>query len=183
MLDFGGAAAGHYFTAKRIFGESLPLKWCVVETPAMVRACRQLESSELRFFSDRDAAAAELRVYGGITLAYSSGALMYVPDPRGWLNWFCELGAEHLALVRVGLHDGADDIIQIQASRLAHNGPGPLPPGISDCVVRYPLTLCSRPAVESLLTTRYHTELWTDEDEGWPVPQARTFGYYCRRSN
>jgi hypothetical protein len=34
VLDFGGAAAGHYFSAKRVFGDSLPLRWCVVETRA-----------------------------------------------------------------------------------------------------------------------------------------------------
>jgi hypothetical protein len=108
---------------------------------------------------------------------------MVMPDPLAWLKWFVDLGAEHLALVRVGLHAGAGAIITIHSSMLSHNGPGPLPPGFTDCVVKYPFAYQSRPEVETILAQRYRTELWTDEDEDWPVPEVRMCGYYCRRQS
>jgi hypothetical protein len=147
----------------------------------MVRAAKGFETDQFRFFSDRDAAVAELRKHGGISLAYSSGTLMYLAEPYAWLKWFVGLGAEHLALVRVALHDGSADIVTIQSSRLSHNGPGPLPPGFSEAVVKYPVTSCRRPAVEELLAAEYLAELRSVDAGDCPVPEARMFGFYCRR--
>jgi putative methyltransferase (TIGR04325 family) len=178
VLDYGGAAGAHFFAARRLFGESIDLTWHVVETPSMVKAARPLEVDGLKFFDDASAATA---MAGGITLAFSSGTLPAMPEPRAFLRWLVQLRAPFLAVVRVGLYDGTDDVINVHASRLSEHGHGPLPPGVSDAIVRSPFTICSRRAVEEILDRENETLVRTDEPGAYLVEDARTFGFYCRR--
>jgi putative methyltransferase (TIGR04325 family) len=179
VLDVGGAAGAHYFAARKLF-PSLTFRWHVVETPSMVAASRRNEADGLQFFENGDEAAKALRAMGGISLAFSSGTLPCVPEPRTFLRWLTNQRARTLALVRVGLHEGISDITNIQVSQLSENGPGPLPIGVEDASVSYPFTICSRQEVERILHEKYETVLRTEEPGSYMHPEARTFGYFCR---
>jgi len=51
ILDFGGSAGIHYFTARQIISDDISLKWCVVETESLVNEAKKqgLENEELLF--------------------------------------------------------------------------------------------------------------------------------------
>lgn len=113
VLDFGGGCGLHYKEA------GLPaVRWAVVETEAMVRRAKELETDRLRFFSDTRSAAEWL---GPIDLMHSNGALQYTPDPLGALTSLCALRAQTMIWKRVKFGEGRDS----QVSRLQDNGPGP----------------------------------------------------------
>lgn len=144
----------------------------------MARAARGMEVDGPRFFDNADEAAAALN--RGVTLAFSSGTLPAVPNPRALLRCLVDLHAPYMAVVRVGLHNGAQDITNVQESTLSTNEHGLLPVGVADAVVRYPFTICSRPAVEDILNSNYETLVRTEEIGGYLVNGARLLGYYCR---
>lgn len=115
VLDFGGGCGIHYKQA------ALPnCRWAVVETPAMVQRARELETANLRFFSDIDDAAAWL---GPIDVMHSNGALQYAPDPEQKLKKLCGLRATTMLWYRVIFSAGGSER-ETQSSLLGDNGPG-----------------------------------------------------------
>jgi len=125
VLDFGGGCGLHYKEA------GLNAKWAVVETPAMVARAKELETNQLRFFTSIDDAANWL---GSIDMVYSNGALQYTPNPEAILRTLIDLRASMLLWRRTVL--ATERETELQASRLADNGPGRI--AAANKIVSYP---------------------------------------------
>ncbi len=138
VFDFGGAAGFHYFAAKQA-DPSYRLRWAVAETAAMARAASTLANEELQFFADADRA---LDWLGGLNLFHSNSAIHYVPEPEPMVERLAGLMAPVMLWARIFLGDRREKFLQ--KSRLADNGPGPLPAGITDREVTYPATRLAR---------------------------------------
>ncbi len=115
VLDFGGACGRHYKEARR---HSADVRWAIVETPAMVARAREIETQQLRFFTDIGAALAWL---GPVEVVHSNGALQYTPKPIQLVGELSSLGAPRMLWRRLLIGEGGR-ITQI--SRLSDNGPG-----------------------------------------------------------
>jgi putative methyltransferase (TIGR04325 family) len=179
VLDFGGACGAHYFVARSL-APQLKLRWCVVETAEMMLAGVDLEEEGLRFAASIDDAVGML---GGVDLVYSSGTLQYLPDPLVGLRALMVLRAPVLALMRLSLTEGAP-FTMLQSSRLAHNGPGPLPRGFRDGVAQYPVTFLNRSAFEGVLSPGYRIAVrYRDESADHTTPRGAIPGssYVCLR--
>ena len=87
ILDFGGSAGIHYFTARQIISNDISVKWCVVETESMVKEAKNegLENEELLFFSSIDEATNKI---SNFDIIYSNYALCYTPNPLMYLEQF-----------------------------------------------------------------------------------------------
>jgi len=179
ILDFGGGGGSHYTIARTALGASHPLKWAVVETPAMVHAAAPMRDGSLDFFDDMDAARDHL---GQIDLVFTSGALHCCPRPRSFLERLVALRAPRLVITRTAFRDGPGTIYSVQKSRLSTNGPGPLPPTVADRAVSYPNVVISRQDVEGVLRTDYVIRVRLDEEAeafsigGEPIALG---GYIC----
>ncbi len=179
VLDFGGAAGTHYLFARHVLPRNVRLNWCVVETPSMVRVASPLMANEELTFASSIAEAVQ-RI-GLPDLVFSSGAVQYVPDTVATVNELLAIGAKAIFLTRWGLTDGAQFSI-VQTSALSSNGPGPLPAGFSDRLVRYPVTFVNRQTIETAIRARYSLPLVLAEAPkayptraGW-VPMFGFFG-------
>lgn len=168
VLDFGGACGAEYFNARRLVPASRRLEWTVVETPAMVARAAPLANDELRFVTSLAGQQPDV--------VHSSGTLQCVDDPLGYLRQLVDLGAEHIVLNRLGLSLG-DQVVAIHDSMLSWNGPGPMPAGMPDRLVRYPFVFPSRDAFMGILTQRYDVVATFADDSGiFPVRGARVAG-------
>jgi putative methyltransferase (TIGR04325 family) len=114
VLDFGGGCGIHYKQANH-----QTVRWAVVETPAMVKRAKILETYHLKFFTDINEAASWL---GPIDVMHSNGAVQYADDPLSTVVALCALKAQRMLWYRLFLGDGAE----VQVSRLQDNGPGKL---------------------------------------------------------
>lgn len=166
VIDFGGAAGAHYLQARAYLGDSISLRWHVVETPILAELANQrLADNGLRFFADVGAAVAALGA--PVDLLLSSGTLQYMPEPLSTLKTLCAVGAPHLFLTRLALADvhlPARTIVQ--RSMLSKNGPGPLPEGFADAELAYPATFADRLEAEATIAQRYSIDLRFTEDRG-----------------
>jgi putative methyltransferase (TIGR04325 family) len=161
VLDFGGGGGSHYTIARTALGESHPLRWAVVETPAMVAAAAPMRDGSLDFFDDIDAARNHL---GEIDLVFTSGALHCCPEPRAFLERLVALRSPRLVITRTAFRDGPGTLYGVQRSRLSTNGPGPLPAAVTDRAVSYPNVVMSRQDVERVLNTTYDIRARLDEE-------------------
>lgn len=152
VVDFGGACGAHFFALKSIVGDRVQFDYRVVETRGMVNEAKGLENDELKFFESLQQAKAGLN---GVDIVFSSGTLQCVPDPYKTLEDLVACKARFLILARIGMTNGARDVIVIHKSTLATNGPGPLPKGVQDAPVKYPFTFPVREKLESIITQHY----------------------------
>ena len=167
VLDFGGACGLHYQMARQT---QIGVTWAVVETPAMVRkASSAAPDRDLRYFATVETARDWL---GGVDCVYSSSALQYVPDPQGTVAGLLDIGAPIVAWARLPLTEGPTHTFK-QVSRLADNGPGPLPPQFEDCEIRYPCTQVSERAFLD-----WHADRYELIEHTGPLDNA---AYYFRR--
>jgi putative methyltransferase (TIGR04325 family) len=180
VLDLGGGGGYHYFIAQAAFGKKIGLRWNVVETQAMVNEAKRLESENLRFFDNINDATGDL---GRVDLAFSSGTLCYVPNPYLFLRDLTNVNSQHLFITRTPLITGGNtDQVIIQSSSLSANGPGPLPKGFSDRIVKYPVTFINQKEFERILSEKYVIKIVLDEDRAayfvgtQPIDM---FGYFC----
>jgi putative methyltransferase (TIGR04325 family) len=152
VIDFGGACGAHYFLARAFLRKAIKLHWRVVETERMASTARIFEQDELRFFAQLKTAEVEL---GAVDIVHSSTAIQYCADPCETLKGIVGCGARVLMLRRVLLTKGTRHLICVQRSKLSANGPGPLPPGMRDCPVSYPVTAIGKDVFESVLSEQY----------------------------
>ena len=138
VLDFGGSFGPHYFLAKQCLPKRY--RWAVVETEVIASLGSRLANDELRFFTSIDAARAWL---GRIDLVHASGSLQCTPQPKAMLSSLVGLHAPIMAIMRSAIALGPERIT-IQVSQLSWNGPGTLPPGVEDRIVKYPRIFMSR---------------------------------------
>ena len=163
VLDFGGACGSHYFAARAFLPASCKLKWVVVETPAMAAMASALATQELSFSSDPGAAAASLQ---NVDLLLTSGALQFVSCPEKVLKQLVSIGATRILFSRLGLTEGTGDVITVHESWLSANGPGPMPEGIQDRKVRYPITFMRKSRFDQILRERYEPVVTFDDPSG-----------------
>jgi putative methyltransferase (TIGR04325 family) len=179
VLDFGGGGGHHYFVARLAMGRTIDIRWNVVETAAMAREGRRIADRNLKFFSSIGAAVADL---GAVDLAFTSGALQYCRDPLRSLRELVDVRARHLFVTRTSFGERDREIVSVQRSLLASNGPGPMPSGHADRAVSYPLVFASRARAEALLGDRYDIRFALTEDLGAYLVAATAmhmYGYYC----
>ena len=181
VLDYGGACGYHYFVANTCLSSRFKFQWSVVETPSMVQNARPMGTDELSFFQslqevlDKNIEA---------DLIFTSSALQYTVSPLSSLRDLTELGAKYIYITRTPFLDEGEQIITIQRSMLSHNGPGPLPRGIKDNIVQYPVTYVPRKAVEQIIGKSYRVIARIDEgNEGFYFPgrSISVVGYMCER--
>lgn len=162
VLDFGGGAGHLYFVARQLLGESIDLRWHVVETAKMVSVASKLSEPGLSFYESIEGA---VRSLGRVDLVLSNSSLPYTSDPLSYLGQLLEIGANHVFITRTALSDSEDTFSLVQKSRLAHNGPGPLPEGFRDFEVEYPLTIVGEKTFDSLIRRKYDVRFRIDEGE------------------
>lgn len=176
------ALAGHTtFNAKALLQDTVKMAWHVVETPGMVTVGKSLETDELKFYTNLDAAKAEL---DHIDLLLVSSTLSYLPEPYAFLSRLVDAGANNIFLTRQPLTHFDKDIVQIQESKISANGPGPLPAGMADGTVRYPMTAIQKLRVESILQTKYQIRAASMETKNafWLLGQGiHEYGYLASK--
>jgi putative methyltransferase (TIGR04325 family) len=186
VVDVGGAAGAHYLAVRRLLPSSISLEWIIVETTAMVDVAHRLYSDsghEIQFETSLDEALS--RLSGRPDLLLASGVLMCLPSPMDALSSFIDSGAEAIVLTRTGLSPDEQTRIIIQESRLAQNGPGELPEGVDDALVRYPNTFVPQAAFEAALQSKYEIRLRKVETVrawsagGVPIPQFAYLALRC----
>ncbi len=129
ILDFGGACGAHYFHLRSLISKELKLNWVVVETPAMVKYAKELETDELSFFDNFADAISKL---SKIDLLHTSGTLQCVDNPQKYLAEILNCNANWLLFNRLGLNKIDRDVVTIHTSKLSWNGIGELPEGYTD---------------------------------------------------
>lgn len=163
VIDFGGACGGHYFTAKAVFRDRLRFRWYVVETPAMVKRAREIETDELKFYDDLAAAQTAI---GQIDLLHSSGTLQFVPLPYETLEMLLNCNARVLMLQRLALTTGIQELITVQRTRFRAHGYGPLPAGVQDGASCVPCQYMRQSRFEDMVTASYRIVAKLRDDSG-----------------
>ena len=165
VLDFGGGAGIHFRAAREVLPE--PPRWAIVETQATAEVAR---AAGLDAFDDIERAVHHL---GGVDLVHTSGTIQYTPDPLRTLDALLALEAPVFFLARLPLWRG-EQMVTIQESPLSMNGPGPLPPGIPDTVVRYPETFVNFDELMGRLTAGYQPLIALDSSSAAAIVEGQT---------
>jgi len=160
VLDFGGACGIHFKLASLLFPES-KFRWAVVETPAMVKRAKVLETDSLRFFEDIKSAQPWL---GDIALMNSNSALQYVDDPLRSLNELLELSPE-VALWERMMLSNTQTQTDSQKSTLFDHGPGAPLPGFRNRPVVQRITRLSRAEFLSHHQAQYRLRCWAEDQK------------------
>lgn len=163
VIDFGGACGAHYFLSKKVFGERIRLRWHIVETPMMVSKAIGLEDGQLKFFDDLLQAKNAL---GRADLVFSSSAIHYVPRPYEILQQLIECRADKIFITRLGLSTLSKELVIVQKSNLSASGSGPLPRGMQDGVIEFPITFARKDKFEEILSQNYSIDILFNEDKG-----------------
>lgn len=153
VLDFGGSAGIHYFTARQLINDDISIKWCVVETESLVEEAKNvgLENNELLFFSSIKEATSRVPNFD---IIYSNYALCYTPNPLFYLEQLLQISFKKFFLTNTAMNSENKEIIGLQTSTISTNGVGrniPKHLGISDREVVYPFTIPSKKQIESLI--------------------------------
>jgi putative methyltransferase (TIGR04325 family) len=150
VLDFGGGCGVHYFFARYLF--TVPLKWAIIETPIMAEHAARVSDGE---FEAHDAIAPAIKSLGNVDLVLASGAVPYTPDPMATLDALIAIGAPYFMLARFPFW--TQTTIGIQRGRLSEHMDSfaPMPPGMGDRTVKYPVTLVKYADVKSRFERAY----------------------------
>lgn len=182
VIDFGGAAGTHYFIAKTVLSD-IELDWRVVETPAMVTEAKRqgLESDELRFFDELDAASDK----GSVDLVFASSSVHYTPKPYEFLAALASIDTSVLMVTRTPVTDSP--CVILQNSTLSGNGVGEIPKeiGVTDKTLSYPVTMMDKSKVESILSDFGKVSLKIVEDRSAYISDKGSYdmwGYIVRRA-
>jgi putative methyltransferase (TIGR04325 family) len=181
VLDFGGACGAHYYTIRTALKKKTRLNWHVVETSAMARKAKILETDELRFFDD--ITTARLAFEADVDYFHSSGTIQYLPNPETILQEIFASQAQYVMLNRLALSSGKQKIVTIQESMLSANGPGALPVDVADRLCTYPVTYFPKHRLEEIIREKYSIVLKFSESvthviENQPII---TTGYLAER--
>jgi putative methyltransferase (TIGR04325 family) len=151
VIDFGGAAGVHYFTARRLLPENIKLDWRIIETPALVAEAKHigLESEELTFHSSDDLSDHSMGKQP-INLVFASSSIHYAPDPYKVLKSLTAMDPDVLMITRTPFTD--KPVVLLQRSLLTDNGAGDYldTNQISNRIITYPVTMLDKEKVESL---------------------------------
>jgi putative methyltransferase (TIGR04325 family) len=151
VLDFGGGCGLHYHCIRALV-PGVAVRWSVVETPTMAgRAAATFHDDSLSFVTSVEDGVRNL---GGCDIVYASGSLPYVADPEETLRQLLAPASPFFVLARFPIHRGSR-CVGVQTSMLSQNGPGPMPPGIPEREVRYPVTFLLETEVMPVIRLRY----------------------------
>jgi putative methyltransferase (TIGR04325 family) len=180
VLDFGGGGGNHFTIARAALPSDIELRWNVVESSALCRASSPLATKELQFYDEIEAASTDL---GTVDLILTSSALQYVPNPKKTLDSLLKIKARNLFITRTPLSEHNEPIICVQKSRLADNGPGPLPPEYKDQEVLYPITYVPISDVENIINIYGQIRIKLKEDQGDLIYGGAKlncfYGFFC----
>jgi putative methyltransferase (TIGR04325 family) len=160
VLDFGGACGIHYKLATLLFPDSR-FRWAVVETSAMVKRAKSLETGSLKFFRDIGSATDWL---GEVELVNSNSALQYVANPLQTVRELLELRPKVALWERLMLSND-QTCPDRQRSMLFDHGPGAVPAGFRNRAVVQDITRLSRADFLSSHGAKYKLRC-TAEDAG-----------------
>lgn len=118
ILDFGGGGGTHFFSQQKNLQSSLE-SWIVLETETMVKACKDLEDSCLKFHTRDQLIHQDLK----FDVVFSSCALQYTDSPIESLNYLLSLQAKIMCFSRIALTNADEEIEVIEISKLNGNGP------------------------------------------------------------
>jgi putative methyltransferase (TIGR04325 family) len=184
IVDFGGGAGFHYFLARRFLNRPTSFQWIVVETESMVSAAKELESPELSFTSQLEDIPSLIRGEDkNIDLVIASSVLQYTEDPLTTLRSLINASPNSLYITRTPLSLDRTYVI-VQESMLSSNGPGRMPEGFKDSIVKYPATFVKKSEFESVIEEKYVIQLVIlEEEQGFNVGGQKidTYGYFCTR--
>lgn len=181
VIDFGGACGMHYFKARAYFGDRVRLQWHVVETRGMVTQCAPLASAGLHFHESMESAC---EACPEADLLFTSGAIVYTPDPLAFTRRIIGSNARFLYITRQGLLEDNRTVVTVQQRKIS-KGVRSLPPGMDDSTLSYPVTWVPRAAFESLLAERYQIDIHVTEDEDLFILGGRWYksnGYFASRA-
>lgn len=179
VLDFGGGCGYHYDLVKKSFDQSLKLNWNVIETPAMAAAAQCFKNDELSFFDSIESALSQVKK---IDLVLASSSLQYCPNPLQMLRQLIEATPKYIFITRTPVSMVGKSFVSLQTSLLSNNGPGALPLGVTDQLLRYPITFICKEDIEALLSEKYDLRLVIREGDGNFVAGTTSmpmFGYFC----
>jgi putative methyltransferase (TIGR04325 family) len=179
VIDFAGSFGVHYHIVRKCLGSSVSLDWKIVETAAVVKKAKQLETDHLKFY---DSIGDAVKAGGEIDLIHCSSGLQYSPDPYSVLQDMCDSRARMILFCRMNMTRGNQDIITIQKSMLSENGVGPAPANISDRWVQYPNTAIQKNKFLDILGRNYKIKIWFEDSTGLvPVNKEplEGFGLLC----
>lgn len=156
VVDFGGGAANHFYVCEKFISERIA-NWVVIETPRMVEGCRkEFQHPKLSFIDDLK--NLEMNILKPDVI-FTSSALQYTLDPLHTMRKLLELGARSLIITRTPLTELDEPVSGEQKSLLSSNGPGPLPEGIRNSEVFYPIDIPTKKSVESLICENHRIKL------------------------
>jgi putative methyltransferase (TIGR04325 family) len=153
VLDFGGSAGVHYFTARQILNSNIKLNWLIVETQSMVQEAKAsgLENDELKFFASIKEAKDNYKTFD---VVYSNYALCYTPNPLDYLSQLLKLNFKILYITNTALNENNEEVTGLQSSFLSTNGIGreiPTHLNIKDKKIQYPFVIPSKKIFENLI--------------------------------
>lgn len=174
ILDIGGACGAHYFEIRRLIPENVSLNWFVVETGQMVKSAlaNKLDNDELHFMESLE------EFKDNAEFIHSSSTLHYVPDPYGFTNVILSKKPATLLFNRMTFNQNNRDFITIQKSFLSDNGPGPLPKGYKNKIIRYPHITLSYEKFNSMITDNGYKPEWVFEEltGSYPINNEKIIG-------
>jgi putative methyltransferase (TIGR04325 family) len=180
VLDFGGGGGFHYAISKTILKSEIELVWHVVESSELCKASEALATPELKFFDSIDSALKDLE---SVDLIFTSSAFQYTPNPLKILKDLLKIKSRYFFITRTPMSQHNSQIVCVQRSRLADNGPGPLPPEFKDQDILYPITYTPITEIEELLNEYANIRIKIIEEKGSLTYAGAilndSFGYFC----
>lgn len=178
VIDFGGGAGIHYGNFKRNFPE-IDINWIVIETDELVKQAKVLENSELAFSSSLSQA---VKSFDEIDLVFSDSALQYCSNPISILNQLIETKPKNVILSRVMMTESSS-YASYQTSMMSKNGPGKLPKGVLDFMLRVPVFITSKQDYIKTLKASYdivYEKFESSVGDNLSQKEFKTFSIYAK---
>jgi putative methyltransferase (TIGR04325 family) len=144
IIDFGGAAGAHYFTAKNYLGIDAKIKWKIIETPNMRHRASRAISSETQLIFERSLNDAVIADEDNLVIANFS--VCYIEDPYAILRQMLELGCRKILLMQTPFSiDELQKPVLFQKSRLKDHGVQSVKISKSNKKIFTPITILELP--------------------------------------
>ena len=135
VIDFGGGDGSIYFLLKRCISKKIKLNWYVVETSAIVKAFKDLETENLFF---RDDLTQLLKTLSHVDILHTACAFQYTPEPVQFLTNISNSNAQYKIYNRQSLNAGERYLWTIQRSLLSWHGSKDTKIDFKNCEIKYP---------------------------------------------
>ena len=163
ILDFGGGGGYHYNISRLILGDKIKIKWHIVETMNMVRMSEKLATDELHFFTNIEEARRGIEQFD---LVLASSSLQYCSDQFQIIDELINLNPRYIFITRTPFSLNRPLSGEIQYSKLSSNGPGPLPKGVADSIISYPIYVTNLDDFLNRFKVKYNLRFQLKERSG-----------------